>query len=222
MTEDEWLESIGPEPMLDFLKGSLGDRKLRLFAVGCCRRVWHFLRNEQSRGAVELAEKYADQLVTPEELENARSLLARRDPEPGELVFQPSYWACGTKITVHVGECTVYARAYAALAVKYEAEDYDERREEIMLKERNQQASLFRDIFGNPFRPVGMDPAWLTSTTKSVAAAIYAERAFDRMPILGDALEDAGCTNADILNHCRQPGEHVRGCWVVDLLLDKK
>ena len=59
---------------------------------------------------------------------------------------------------------------------------------------------------------------WLTSTVEQLAESIYADRAFDRLPILADALEDAGCTNADILNHCRQPGEHVRGCWVIDLL----
>jgi hypothetical protein len=68
---------------------------------------------------------------------------------------------------------------------------------------------------------VSLDPAWLTTTVKQLAAAIYEERAFDRMPILGDALEEAGCSNVDILNHCRQPGEHVRGCWVVDLNLAK-
>jgi hypothetical protein len=82
-------------------------------------------------------------------------------------------------------------------------------------------AALLRDILGNPFRPVEFDAGWPTSTVVSLAHAIYQERAFERMPILADALEDAGCTNADFLNHCRQPGEHVRGCWVVDLVLDK-
>jgi len=78
-----------------------------------------------------------------------------------------------------------------------------------------------REIFGNPFHPVTADPAWRTATVVSLATAIYDDRAFDRLPILADALEDAGCTNADILNHCRQPGEHVRGCWALDLLLEK-
>src|SRR6185369_15625565 len=86
---------------------------------------------------------------------------------------------------------------------------------------RASQATLLKDIFGNPFRPVAVDPAWLTSTVVALAEGIYADRAFDRMPSLADALEDAGCDNADILNHCRQPGEHVRGCWVVDLVLGK-
>jgi hypothetical protein len=75
---------------------------------------------------------------------------------------------------------------------------------------------------GNPFRPVAADSRWLTSTVVSLAQAIYDDRLFDRLPILADALEDAGCDNADILTHCRGDGSHVRGCWVVDLILGKE
>ena len=90
------------------------------------------------------------------------------------------------------------------------------------LAERQVQTSLLGDIFGPLiFRPVTCDPAWRTATVTSLAQAIYEERAFDRMPILADALEGAGCTNGDILDHCRGGGEHVRGCWVVDLVLGK-
>jgi hypothetical protein len=87
--------------------------------------------------------------------------------------------------------------------------------------ETGYQAALLREIFGNPFHPVTIDRAWLTANVAGLAQSIYDDRAFDRLPILADALEDAGCDNADILNHCRQPGEHVRGCWVVDLVLGK-
>ena len=81
---------------------------------------------------------------------------------------------------------------------------------------------LARCIFGNPFRPVTADPSWLNSTVVALARGIYDERAFDRMPILADALQDAGCDNEDVLNHCRDPhGVHARGCWVVDLVLGK-
>ena len=83
------------------------------------------------------------------------------------------------------------------------------------------QLALLRAIFGNPFRPVAVDPAWPTSDVVALAKGIYEERAFDRMPILADALQDAGCDNEDILSHCRGPGPHVRGCWVVDLVLGK-
>ena len=90
---------------------------------------------------------------------------------------------------------------------------------------RKTHCCMLRCIFGNPFRPVTINPAWLTwndGTVQKVAQGIYVERAFDRLPILADALEEAGCTSQEILNHCRQPGEHVRGCWVVDLVLGKE
>jgi hypothetical protein len=83
------------------------------------------------------------------------------------------------------------------------------------------QARFLRDIFGNPFRTVAIDPSWLTSTVVSLAEGIYTDRAFDRLTILADALQDAGCDDPDILDHCRGPGPHVRGCWVVDLVLGK-
>jgi hypothetical protein len=85
--------------------------------------------------------------------------------------------------------------------------------------EKRVQCDLLRDIFGNPFCLVIADPSWVTIPVQNIAAAIYHEQAFDRLPLLADALEEAGCDNADILAHCRQRGPHVRGCWVVDLLL---
>jgi hypothetical protein len=92
-------------------------------------------------------------------------------------------------------------------------------------RERTAQAELLRDLFGNPFRPIPMDPAWLRwgeGSVPKIAQAIYDERCFGDLPVLADALEDAGCTAMDILTHCRHPGEHVRGCWVIDLLLGKQ
>src|SRR6476646_1979241 len=85
-------------------------------------------------------------------------------------------------------------------------------------REHARQAQLLHDIFGNPFRPVAPAPEWLTSTVVALAEGIYQDRAFDRMPILADALQDAGCDNEDILNHCRLVGTHVRGCWAIDLV----
>jgi hypothetical protein len=82
------------------------------------------------------------------------------------------------------------------------------------------QAALMRCIVGNPFRPVPPEPAWLIwngGTVRTLAEAIYAERAFERTSILADALEDAGCADEQILSHCRGDGAHVRGCWIVDL-----
>ena len=90
---------------------------------------------------------------------------------------------------------------------------------------RVRQCNLFREVFGNPFHPSTIAPAlkaWNDGTVLKLARAIHDEEAFGHLPILGDALEDAGCTNAEILKHCRGPGPHIPGCWVVDLLLGKE
>src|SRR5262249_42955897 len=82
--------------------------------------------------------------------------------------------------------------------------------------EQRQQIDLLRDVLGNPFRPVALDPSWLTAAVQAVAQVIYEERQFSDLPVLADALEEAGCDNRDLLDHCRSAGPHVRGCWVVD------
>jgi hypothetical protein len=90
--------------------------------------------------------------------------------------------------------------------------------------EYRNQANLIRDIFDNPFHPVAVEPDWLTwnhGTVPAIARHVYEDRAFHDLPILADALEDAGCADAALLDHCRSPGPHVRGCWVLDLLLGK-
>lgn len=90
-------------------------------------------------------------------------------------------------------------------------------------QEARVQADLLRDIFGNPFRPIAVVPSWLTTDVRLLARGIYEEKAFDRMPILADALQDAGCDSDDLLAHCRDASAaHVRGCWVCDLVTGKE
>jgi len=86
---------------------------------------------------------------------------------------------------------------------------------------RDELARLIREIFGNPFHLVEFDPRWRTANAVDLARTIYGEKGFDRMPVVADALMDAGCAEESILDHCRAPGPHVRGCWVVDLLLGR-
>jgi hypothetical protein len=86
---------------------------------------------------------------------------------------------------------------------------------------RTQQAVLIREVFGNPFVTSEFEARWRTSNVVDLARTIYEERVFDRMPILADALMDAGCADESILDHCREPRSHVRGCWVVDLILGR-
>ncbi|MDB5310207.1 MAG: hypothetical protein JWO38_4409 [Gemmataceae bacterium] len=84
------------------------------------------------------------------------------------------------------------------------------------------QCRLIRDIFGNPFRPAAFEPAWQTSTVVSLARQMYEARDFGPIPILADALLDAGCDSQEVLDHCRGEGPHVRGCWVLDLILGRE
>jgi hypothetical protein len=222
MTERGWLECTHPERLLYYLQNlceRVSERKLRLFGCGCCRRVWHLLKEERHRRAIEIVEQYADGHLTDEDLESARV----------EVSFpaEDDIWATGAVDSLtapstdpHLKRVATYTTAALAdqtdpyILLEYDEDD-----------ERKLQCSLLRDIFGDPFRPQpAIDSSWLSwndAIVPKLAQAIYDDRAFDRLPILADALEEAGCTNADILNHCRQPGEHVRGCWVVDLLLGK-
>lgn len=210
MTEAGWLAATDPTPMLEFLRGESSDRKFRLFAVACCHAVAALLIDGRSMRAAEVAERYAEGLASRPELtavaqssgEADTELLYSReggDEQPEFVAACVATWAASNPGVQN------YPTMVAQLA------------SQVSPPER--LAACARDIFGNPFRPVAFDPAWLTSTVIALAAGIYEDKAFDRMPILADALQDAGCDSTDILNHCRGSGPHVRGCWVVDLIL---
>jgi len=114
------------------------------------------------------------------------------------------------------------AVAHAAFLLARRKQLRDSRWDEIVRGESAAQASLLRDVFGNPFRPAVVDPAWLAwndGTVVKMARVIYDEKQFDDVPLLADALEEAGCADDEILSHCHGP--HVRGCWVVDAILGK-
>ncbi|HEX4606650.1 MAG TPA: hypothetical protein VH092_00435 [Urbifossiella sp.] len=196
MTEARWLTATDPTGMLKFLKGSASDRKLRLFAVVSCRTAWSNFPNEACRRAVLVAESFADGLADESELQTAREEAL----QTAELISEQNIEGCG--------------RAWARVAAEAAWVP-------VLVPQLRGSAPFLRDVFGNPFRPVAFNPAWRTSNVLALAEGIYQERAFGRMPVLADALEDAGCVNEDILSHCRSDGPHVRGCWVVDLLLGK-
>jgi hypothetical protein len=208
MTEQEWLECADPTPMLEFLDTNVGERKARLFAICRCRQLVRFLSDETIK-TLELSEMVADGLSAGREFNS-----------PGASKYSPrAFVQLLADVAVQTKRKkgkTVVASIMSWLKVSW---NYSALSEE---QELTGYCDYLRDMVGNPFRPVTIKPAWLNSTVDSLATAIYADRAFDRLPILADALEDAGCDHADILNHCRQPGEHVRGCWAVDLLLDRK
>jgi hypothetical protein len=211
MTEAEWLAEPHPTQQLWKLRGLLRSRQFRLFACACCRRIWDKL-DEPGRRAVEVAERFADRRATARELAEAR-------PPLGQMsVWSPPRCACGP--TAQIIRCAQEAAGFALSGEWFGLANW----REVVVQARQAQNALLRDIAGNPFRRPALSPAWLHAqdgAAVKLAEAIYEERAFDRLPILADALEEAGCTDADILTHCRGGGEHVRGCWVVDLLRQK-
>jgi hypothetical protein len=214
MTEDEWLRCGDPLRMLRQLRADSHSRKALLLTAACCFRVWDHLP-EHCRSWVRLLEDAAEGRANPQRLnddwEDVEDTL-------GRLSFNEYPNHADGK----------YAALIEMLCVYWEANDVPpdpNPKARTYTTERKAYAALVRDVYGNPFRPASVDPTWLAwneGTVPRIAQAIYDERAFERMPILADALEDAGCDNADILNHCRQPSVHVRGCWVVDLLLGKE
>ncbi len=207
MTEEEWLTASDPAAMLEFIRAKTSDRKLRLFACACCRNIWHLMKFENSRIAIDIAERFAEGGALEVELQLARRAanVLKTDGLGGTTTFPASRAAFG---------CTnrnAYYAAREASSLSMSAGN--------LATEKREQLRLIHCIFS---LPIVADPAWLTDTVQSIATAIYRDRAFDRLPILADAFEEAGCTNADVLLHCRKPAEHVRGCWVVDLVLGKQ
>jgi hypothetical protein len=219
MNEQEWLASNDPVQMLDYLRGKkASDRKLRLITVACCRRVWGFLTDERSRKAVAVAEEYADRLIDREALVSARDNVRevkRFLRGPSHTRFRRATNAAFDATRDTGSSASNNAPLEAARALNFEDHNHCDD------EELCQQAHLLRCIFGNPFRPVSLNPTWSNPGVVTLAQAIYDARDFYRMPILGYALERAGCDDTDILAHCRSLTEHVRGCWVVDAILGK-
>ena len=230
MIEAEWLACRDRRAVLAFLTEKVTDRKLRLFACACCRRVWRLMRHEESRRAVEIAERFADGIVGDADRSEARRAAAvvtqargiapaPTDPRWERRAASSAYYAVA-------GEAAKAANGSSELAVEaviwqnggHAARDSSG----LVGSEQLLQTHFLRDIFGNPFRPVEFSPAWRTDTAVTLAQQMYDAREFSAMPILADALQDAGCDSDDILDHCRGSGPHIRGCWVVDLVLGKE
>jgi hypothetical protein len=204
MTEAEWMGCADPAPMLDFLCGKVSDRKLRLLICSWSRLNWKWLP-EQCRSAVEVAELFADGLASD----------ADRRSADGELWWTTQgrhnnfrHWQVRLALE---GSRDLWPAAHGAASRNPTA--------------RNGQIAMLHEIMGSPCRPSPPLPrsvlAWNDGTVRRNAEGIYDEWAFDRLPILADALLDAGCDNEDLIQHCCGAGPHVRGCWAVDLILGK-
>jgi hypothetical protein len=246
MTEAEWQACTNPDMMLGFLRDELREpskRKLRLFICACCRRIWDVLPDEHSRMAVETAEAYADLLIPPNVLVHAHeaattalyfeSLIADLPGVGwGNAPRESASKLMFSNLALQAAEGA--ARASATNMTRSKRQNVQTRRRiwtAAWIAEKRAQCHLLRDIFGNPYRQKIVEPewpAWKGGTARRLAQEAHDGRSLPTgtldvatLAVLADALEEAGCTNADILDHRRRPGVHVRGCWVIDLLLGK-
>src|SRR5262245_43074535 len=216
MTEAEWQTCDDPQEMLDLLLDKGRERKLRLFACACHRDALRFWLQTEANFTtfvdwVRATERYADELAAFAEWKVACTRLQATGYSSKDLAVR---YEDARAQTVDAADFSAEYAGWHGGADYAESQHADQFRREAL---------FLRDIFGNPFRPVTFSPEWRTNTALALARQMYESRDFSVMPILADALQDAGCDNEDILSHCRDiKHPHVPACRVVDLVLDKK
>ena len=248
MREDKWLAGTDPGRMLEFLRRHGSDRKCRLLVCGVYRTLWPGPAADGYDTAVDVAERFADGEIG--EVDRAAAYgaaeaaihcgIAPFHGMPSSEWLAPGF---DRKATLHdlrgrfmAWRCVGQERSLV-LGITTTAPHLGERLKTFIRRTVKRLrhgvrfdgpldpeiwTALIWDIYGNPFRPVSPDPRWLTPTTIDLARTVYEDRAFDRLPILADALEEVGCDSGAILAHLRGPGPHVRGCWALDLVLGKQ
>jgi len=236
MTQSDWLACAGNlHAMLTYLQGKSSMRKWRLSAVACCRRIWAFLPDQESRAAVEATERFADGTIVQRELAVAQSRVpvtaVYRDFRVNLETRREAAARNAAKVTARptMRPKTIRAEMRQAVDAVWSVEALGKTVQQIGDLQR-QFCALLGCIFGQfAFGTLSLDPAWITPTVSSLATAAYEERLLPsgnldsvRLAILADALEEAGCMVAAILDHLRSTGPHVRGCWAVDLLTGRE
>jgi hypothetical protein len=224
MTEAEWLVPPDPLRLVNHLwrwrPYPVTARKTRLLVCASLRRIWHRL-SEKGRQILEVVERHADQLVPYAELEAANFRYAECHSREDYAVYYGASSSAGLRTLLRT--ILSYAAESAEEASGGESGPQD-RIETASCPESVAQSRLVREIFRNPFRLVAINPAWMTwhgGLVVSMAQTMYDSRDFSDMAILADALEEAGCSNEEFLDHCRSRDEHVRGCWVLDAIMNK-
>jgi hypothetical protein len=224
MTEADWLAGVDPRPMWNYVRASASRRKRTLINCAC---AWHLLpwaTDPCVRQAIERAERYADGGLADSTLWKWANRVQRicnavleapgRDPKAWSAAYvasvacHPPEWGSVSWVGLEnhsreFGQADIFPPGWLGEA-------------------KRTGGIVLRDVLGNPFQPVAIDPQWRTADVLALARGIYEDRAFDRLPLLADALMDAGCDEEQLLAHCRSEGPHVRGCWVVDLVLAKE
>jgi hypothetical protein len=228
MTEDDYLSLRRPFGVANLMRGRKtplrsSARKVRLFACACCRRVWDVLP-EHSRQAVEAAERAADKVLRAWSLwplYKACDDAVRRVLDRGRIAYDPARFAAWPMPWVH----SENACSDAACLLAWSSAVPENHRTAVVEAEYRAQCDVLHDLLGNPFRrPPAAPRPWRPApagTAVRLAGSIYDTRAFGDLPVLADALEDEGCADAELLAHLREPGQHVRGCWALDLVLGK-
>ena len=261
MTEEQWPSCSDPQAMLEWLRqqGKLSDRKARLFAVACCRRIWPLLTDVRSRRVVEVAERYADGLASEDEREavakaatevhvHYADIAACADPDDPtydeaantthhDAAAAAALVVSGSRVVLNAAVLTVRAAAcsvawdeevYYAAAHGRDTRDVNHPHLQARRAEQEAQCRILRDLF-SPFRSVSRaDAALPTATavflaTQAYACRILPEGTLDpaRVSVLAECLADAGCTDAELLEHLRGPGPHWRGCHALDVIFGK-
>jgi hypothetical protein len=226
MKDTPWRECNDPDAMLAMLGDKACPRRLRLFSVACCRRVWHLLEESAFREAVQAAERFALGESTDKQLDAAWQATFRDRQEDGlsdDPLANARFWAadaasqtaCDLDRASSVASGAAWAASWASSLPADEAFD----------RERAVQCDLLRCLFGDPSRPMlVVEAAWLAwgdGVVARLVRSIHDSRRFEDLPILADALDEAGCDDEALLSHLRGPGPHVRGCHVIDWLTGK-
>lgn len=219
VTNSEWLASDDDSAMLEFVRPNSSERKLRLIAVACCRHLRLMLNDSVAAGAIDeaigAAERYADGLGTKASLKRARQAVraVRHGMSVVVGVASPAWNALWlTEVAASENACGSVIPEINRLAGMGL----------IALHERPPTCNLIRCVIGPPTRLNSTNRAACTSEVVSLARSIDELRSFERLPVLAQALETAGCDDRDVLSHCRTVDDHVRGCWVVDAVLGKQ
>jgi hypothetical protein len=236
ITEQEWFSPenylwlISAAEKLPIAKRPAGRRKFRLLACAYCRRIWHLMQDAEHREIVEFAERVAEGDATMEDLteayrrmRKATAALRGHRSMVGETVRGVAERTASDGVRRACG----HAAFLMADSLLPESRSIEQLKAGCAVEEAT-HGDMLRHVFGDPFRPVTLDDGWLTPAVLALARAAYDNRALPggelgpaRLAVLGDALEEAGCTSAEVLDHLRSPGPHVRGCWAVDLVLGK-
>jgi hypothetical protein len=224
MDETMWRVTYDPSGMLAYLQSVTtepSERQLRLLLCGFCRCCWRDL-DDVARAAIDLAERYTEGSASKQDLQAAHEKFATAGSAWRHLFNWPASaaaWPVQLKFV-----CSHATNSNRLLNAENVLEPWTRPGQRPVSEYWPTISNLVREIVGNPFRPVAVDPPWLRwqdGLVARLAQSLYDDRHFAELPILADALEDAGCDSPDLLTHLRSPGPHVLGCWALDALIGK-